>query len=65
MIVSAPGRAYLAFCSDRERAAVLSRLRHSQRPGDAAAKDEAFVKRVLSATRRRGYGVRDLSVPRI
>jgi IclR family transcriptional regulator, mhp operon transcriptional activator len=59
MIMSATGRAYLAFCSDRERAAVLSRLRHSQRPGDAAAKDDAWVKRVLSATRKRGYGVRD------
>jgi IclR family mhp operon transcriptional activator len=59
MIMSATGRAYLAFCSDSERAAVLSRLRHSQRPGDAAAKDEVWVKRVLLGTRKRGYGVRD------
>jgi IclR family mhp operon transcriptional activator len=59
MIMSATGRAYLAFCSDSERAVVLSRLRHSQRPGDAAAKDDGWVKRVLSATRKRGYGVRD------
>jgi IclR family mhp operon transcriptional activator len=34
MLMSATGRAYLAFCSDSERAAVLSRLRRSQRPGD-------------------------------
>lgn len=59
MIMSATGRAYLAFCSDSERAAVLARLRHSQRPGDAPAKDDAWVKRVLSATRKRGFGVRD------
>jgi hypothetical protein len=48
MLMSATGRAYLAFCSDSEGAAVLSGLRHSQRPGEALSKDGAWVKRVLS-----------------
>jgi IclR family mhp operon transcriptional activator len=59
MILSATGRAYLAFCSESERAAVLTRLRHSNRPGDQPTRNEDWVRRVLAATRRRGYGLRD------
>ena len=59
MLMSATGRAYLAFCSDSERWAILTRLRHSQRVGDAVAKDEAWVDKVLSVTRKQGYALRD------
>ncbi|MDH4189029.1 MAG: helix-turn-helix domain-containing protein [Betaproteobacteria bacterium] len=58
MLRSATGRAYLAFCGDTERAAVLARLRASSQPGDMLARNPAGVSRVLNETRRRGYGVR-------
>jgi IclR family mhp operon transcriptional activator len=59
MLRSATGRAYLAFCGESERAAILARLRASHRPGDAPARNQALVARVLSETRRQGYAVRD------
>ena len=52
------GRAYLAFCPDRDRDLILARLRQSGRPSDAMAHDEPFVKRILSETRQTGYGFR-------
>jgi IclR family transcriptional regulator, mhp operon transcriptional activator len=59
MLMSATGRAYLAFCSETERAAILSRLKRSDRIGNQVARDEAWVTRILAATRKRGYGARD------
>lgn len=59
MLMSATGRAYLAFCSNAEREVVLSRLRHSPRPGNAVAKDLAWVEKVLAEVRNRGYAMRD------
>lgn len=59
MLMSATGRAYLAYCSETERAVTLARLRHSARMGDAVAKDVAWVDKVLEATRLQGYGLRD------
>lgn len=59
MLRSATGRAYLAFCDEPEREAVLERLRASTQPGDAIAHRGAYVTRVLNETRRRGYGLRD------
>ncbi len=60
MFLSAPGRAYLAFCSDAERAAVLT---------DAAANPPLLVRArqvlagelpaILDETRRLGYASRD------
>lgn len=58
MLRSATGRAYLAFCGDAEREAVLARLRASNQPGDALARNPASVSRVLNETRRQGYAVR-------
>ncbi|RDV05793.1 helix-turn-helix domain-containing protein [Undibacter mobilis] len=52
------GRAYLAFCPDRDRELILARLRQSGQPSDAMAHDERLVQRILSETRQLGYGFR-------
>ncbi|MCC0000385.1 MAG: helix-turn-helix domain-containing protein [Methylobacteriaceae bacterium] len=59
MLLSATGRAYLAFCPDEEREAALDRLRHSQRSGDKMAHDRRWIDDVLATTRARGFAARD------
>jgi IclR family mhp operon transcriptional activator len=59
MLLSAPGRAYLAFCPDAERDSVLQRMRAARDPASFYARDTRFVTAVLTETRNRGYGVRD------
>jgi IclR family mhp operon transcriptional activator len=59
MLRSASGRSYLAFCSQKERAAILARLRNSSRPGDALARSPAKISQILAETRKRRYGTRD------
>src|SRR5919205_1953487 len=58
MLRSASGRAYLAYCPEREREAVLRRLREHAVPGHEMAHDPDAVRQVIAATRRRGYSVR-------
>src|SRR6266516_716684 len=55
---SASGRAYLAFCPDAEREAVLRRLRDRDGVGHEMAHDPVAVRRIGAAPRRRGYSVR-------
>lgn len=55
---SASGLAYVSFASPDERAALLGMLAQSGDPHDALARDKAQVARLISATRRRGYGLR-------
>lgn len=55
---SASGRAYLAFCSEQEREAVLRRLRENGAPGNEKASDAGFVRELVRSGRRNGYGVR-------
>jgi IclR family mhp operon transcriptional activator len=55
---SASGRAYLAFCPDAECAAVLRRLRERDVAGHELAHDPVAIRRILGATRRRGFSVR-------
>jgi|SRR5450631_1442638 len=59
MLRSASGRAYLAFCPDPEREAVLQRLRDKGQAGNEKAHDAAYVRQMVKATRARGYSVRD------
>ncbi|CAB3639662.1 hypothetical protein LMG3431_01983 [Achromobacter pestifer] len=59
MLRSAVGRAYLAFCADRERESILAALRKSSREGDALAHDGAAIEAMLARTRHQGYGLRD------
>lgn len=56
MLRSATGRAYLAFCGDAEREAILENLRRSPAPEDARARDSRYVRNRLSMTQRNGYG---------
>ncbi|MGQ0652572.1 MAG: helix-turn-helix domain-containing protein [Betaproteobacteria bacterium] len=58
MLLSATGRAYLAFCSDADREAILERLKSSKLPGDGRARDGRFVNNLVAMTRRNGYGER-------
>jgi len=58
LLLSAAGRAYLAFCPERERATILENLKKSADPHDALARDARYVRNVLSVTRRNGYGQR-------
>jgi len=47
MLRSASGRAYLAFCPDAEREAVLRRLRERDVAGHELAHDPAALRRIL------------------
>lgn len=58
MLRSATGRAYLAFCGEDERRAILQRLAASADPGNYMARKPSAVEKVLEETRRRGYGTR-------
>jgi IclR family mhp operon transcriptional activator len=55
ILVSAIGRAWLAWCAEEEREATLSLLRARTDTIGQVARDEAYVKRVIRETRRRGY----------
>jgi IclR family transcriptional regulator, mhp operon transcriptional activator len=58
MLRSASGRAYLAFCSDSERAAVIQRLKASAQGGNYLAHRPIMFNRVITETQKLGYGVR-------
>jgi IclR family mhp operon transcriptional activator len=55
---SASGLAYISFAPKRERDTLLALLARSSDPHDALARDAAQVSRLIAATRRRGYGLR-------
>ena len=55
---SAAGMAYIAFAPAAERDALLDLLAQSDDPQDAPARNRAQVQRMIAATRRRGYGLR-------
>ena len=58
MLQTAAGRTYLAFSPARERAAILERLAHGIGSDREAMERPAEVDRMIEATRKRGYGVR-------
>ncbi len=60
MLWSAVGRAWLAYCGETERDEILALLRASPAPEDRAARDHAWVGRMIAETRARGYGIRDV-----
>jgi IclR family mhp operon transcriptional activator len=55
MLRSALGQAYLAFCPDAQREAVLGILHASRGPDAALARDASFLREVLRRARRNGY----------
>jgi IclR family transcriptional regulator, mhp operon transcriptional activator len=60
-LMSGVGRAYLAFCPDKERQDILALLRKSDRPENRLAHDAKRLDRIFADTRQRGYGARDPS----
>ena len=58
ILASSSGMAYIAFVPAAERAALLGLLARSSDPSDALARDPAQAARLIAATRRRGYGLR-------
>jgi IclR family mhp operon transcriptional activator len=55
---SASGLAYISFAPKQERENLLALLARSDDPRDALARDLAQVARLIAATRRRGYALR-------
>ena len=58
ILSSATGLAYIAFLPKEEQQTLLGLLAQSSHPRDALARDPAEALRLIGATRRRGYGVR-------
>jgi IclR family mhp operon transcriptional activator len=58
-LMTGVGRAYLAFCPEKEREGILQRLRKSDRPEDRLARDPKRLDRILAEVRHRGYATRD------
>jgi IclR family mhp operon transcriptional activator len=59
MVWSAMGRAYLAFCPESEREALLKALRSSSDVLDQASRRGEWLQRIIAQTQRQGYAVRD------
>ena len=57
MLTSAPGRAYLAFCTAQQREALLDLLSRSTLPEDRLVRSRVEVERLLNETRTQGYGI--------
>ena len=55
---SSAGLAYISFAPKQEREALLALLARSNDPHDMLARDRVQVARLIHATRRRGYGLR-------
>ncbi len=60
-MLTAVGRAYLAFCPDKERERILARLRKSEAAENRLARDTRRFERILAETRINGYATRDPS----
>ena len=58
-LLSGVGRAYLAYCPDREKEAILRKLRNSDKPVDRFAHEPKRLEKILAETRQRGYAIRD------
>lgn len=59
MLRSATGRAYIAYCDDSKRNAILQRLKLSNRKGDRIAQNDAYIRKMIEAVRAQGYAMRD------
>jgi IclR family mhp operon transcriptional activator len=56
MLYTSVGRAYLSFCPDEEREAILNLLRAREDEEGALARDETYIRRLVEHTRKTGYG---------
>ena len=57
MLTSAAGRAYLAFCTQAQRDAIVDLLSRSSRAEDRLAHDRQEFERLMSETRAQGFGM--------
>src|SRR5262249_61203295 len=62
-LMSAVGRAYLAFCPSREKQRIVEILRTSSKPEDRLAREPDRLNAILAETRGRRYGTRDPAHP--
>lgn len=60
-LMTGVGRAYLAYCPEQERDAIIRRLRKSDKPENQLARDPRRLERILAETRASGYATRDPS----
>jgi IclR family mhp operon transcriptional activator len=58
MLQTGLGRAWLSYCSEEERHAILSDLRASNSPFDRSAGNPQIVEQLIEETRGQGYGTR-------
>jgi IclR family mhp operon transcriptional activator len=58
LLSSALGLAYISYCADTEREAIIDALRKSDRPEDQVASDARRVAQIIRQTRSDGYGSR-------
>jgi IclR family mhp operon transcriptional activator len=56
MLYTSVGRAYISFCPDDEREAILDLLRAREDEEGALARDESYIRRLIEHTRKTGYG---------
>ena len=56
MLSTSVGRAYLSFCREEEREAVLDLLRAREDEEGALARDDTYIRRLVEHTRKAGYG---------
>lgn len=55
ILSTAAGRAYLAFCGEKEQNALIERLKGSKQPGNELARDAHYVQSIIDMTRSNGY----------
>jgi IclR family transcriptional regulator, mhp operon transcriptional activator len=58
-LMTGVGRAYLAWCPEKERETILRKLRKSNNPEDWLVRNPRKLERVLSEVRHLGYATRD------
>ena len=58
MLLTAGGRAYLAFCPEDERAQILEIMRNSDKPEHMMAQEPRYIDEIIRQTLDRGYGFR-------
>ncbi|MNZ79915.1 HTH-type transcriptional regulator KipR [compost metagenome] len=56
MLCTSVGRAYLSFCPDQEREAILDLLRSREDEEGVLARDATYIRRLVEHTRKAGYG---------
>jgi len=57
-LLTATGRAFLAFCKKHERESILETLRRNNQPGHAMTYDHKAIERMVEEIQQRGYGLR-------